>query len=103
MSQPVTIVLSSLNVSTTVSHDHDYDNCHCSPCKTKDAEIKKLRAQITKLSDENKSLKSKLLKKMDQPFGFEDLRTDEQIRFYPGIPSVQAFEAILSVKKNLSI
>lgn len=37
---------------------------------------------------------------MDQPFGFEDLRTDEQIRFYTGIPSVQAFEAILSVIKS---
>lgn len=86
-------------MSTTVSHDHDYDNCHCSSCITKDAEIKKLRAQITKLSAENKSLKSKLLKRIDQPFGFEDLKTDEQIRFYTGIPSVQAFEAILSVIK----
>lgn len=83
--------------------DHDYDNCHRSSCIRKDAEIKKLRAQITKLSVENKSLKSKLLKRMDQPFGFEDPRayprTDEQIRFYTGIPSVQAFEAILSVIK----
>lgn len=94
-----TIAPSSLNVSTTVSHDHDYDYCQCSSCITKDAEIKKLRAQITKLSVENKSLKSKLLKRIDQPFGFEDLRTDEQIRFYTGIPSVQTFEAILSVIK----
>lgn len=41
---------------------------------------------------------------MDQPFGFEDLRTyprtDDPIRFYTGIPSVQAFEAILSVIKR---
>lgn len=40
---------------------------------------------------------------MDEPFGFEDPgtdpRTDDQIRFYTGIPSVQAFEAILSVIK----
>lgn len=99
VSQPVTIVPSSLNVSTTVSHDHDYNDCQCSSCITKDAEIKKLRAQITKLSVEYKSLKSKLLKRMDQPFGFENLRTDEQIRFFTGIPSVQAFEAILSVIK----
>lgn len=36
---------------------------------------------------------------MDQPFGFEELRTEKQIRFYTGIPSVQAFKAILSVIK----
>lgn len=58
VSQPFTIVPSSLNVSTTVGYDYDYDNCHRSSCITTEAEIKTLRAQITTLSVENKSLKS---------------------------------------------
>lgn len=41
VSQPHTIVPSSLDLSTTVSYDYDYDNCHRSSCITNEAEIKK--------------------------------------------------------------
>jgi hypothetical protein len=82
-----------------ISHDHAYDLSECPGCVAKNIEIKKLKAQVFKMSKEIKSLKTKIKEKEEQPFGYSDVRNDESIKFYTGIPSMEAFETILSVLK----
>ena len=88
----------------SVSLDHAYGDIFqsCDSCTSKDAQIRNLKLQIQKITEELNHVKGLYQRKVKKPFGVENIVSDGKMKFYTGIPSKAAFFAIFdSIKSSL--
>ncbi|XP_069126931.1 uncharacterized protein [Argopecten irradians] len=85
--------------STVVHYDHAYIDTDqgCQSCVNKDVQIQYLKKQIQTLSKELAQWKGMYTDKVNRPFCYNDIKSDKDMKFYTGIQSIKAFDAIFNV------
>ena len=83
---------------SSVSLDHSYAQPleHCSCCKSKDKVISAMVKKLSKLTLQNRTLKSDYFTHIT-PFSYSRIKTDAKMKFYTGITSIAAFHAIFNL------
>ena len=92
----------------SVSNDLDYwrtpedeaEDCKCDGCSYLTKKVKSLKNTVKRLERELRSCRLSLFRRERRPFDQRLLKSDKKMKFYTGIPSVAAFDAVYDELKD---